>query len=341
MAGWSSTSGLPARRDTLTRLSHALLAPDRPVGAVTPTEMTMPTINRLVLAVALVAHGLGNAVVALRGVDWIGPGIWSTSIATMYSFAIVGFVAAGLGVLGVRPLRRAATASAAAAAVCSLISLATLQHTDLWTGVVLSLVLPVWTAFSGRRDERPISSMHPRWRAFGDFAGIGLLVWITGSAVIWPITRTWGATEQEWALPLPGDDPVRQEAFELLHAVSIDAPPSAVWPWLIQIGQDRAGFYSYERLERLFGVDIHNVREIRPEWQVRVSGERVPATQAGYAGGLFGDRPGWTVSEVRHNEALVLDGWGAFVLIHRQRAERGCLYDRPSATSESQSGPRH
>ena len=97
--------------------------------------------------------------------------------------------------------------------------------------------------------------------------------------------------------------------------MTIDAPPSAVWPWLMQLGQDRGGFYSYDWLERAFGVDMHNVNEIRPEWQQREVGELLRATQPTYLGGLFGPDLGWTVKDVQFERALVLERWGAFVLV--------------------------
>jgi hypothetical protein len=64
----------------------------------------------------------------------------------------------------------------------------------------------------------------------------------------------------------------------------------------------------------VFGVQVRNVFERRPDWQSREVGEHVPATQAGYLGRVFGDRPGWTVDLVEPNRALVLRYWGAFVL---------------------------
>jgi len=132
--------------------------------------------------------------------------------------------------------------------------------------------------------------------------------------VLFPWSRTWGSTRDEILMTLPGDRPDRDPALEIQHAVTIDAPPSAVWPWLVQLGQDRAGFYSYDWLERAFGVDIRNVTEIRTEWQTRSHGEYVPATQPGYLAGLFGDRPGWTITELDPGRAMVLEHWGAFVL---------------------------
>jgi uncharacterized protein YndB with AHSA1/START domain len=117
------------------------------------------------------------------------------------------------------------------------------------------------------------------------------------------------------AMALPGDAPDRRPSDEIQHAVTIDAPPEAVWPWLVQLGQDRAGFYSYDWLERAAGVDIHNVLEIRAEWQARQSGELVRATQPGYLGGVFGPELGWRLDDVQPGRALVLRNWGAFVLV--------------------------
>src|SRR5205085_807473 len=64
------------------------------------------------------------------------------------------------------------------------------------------------------------------------------------------------------------------------RAVTVDAPPEAVWPWLMQIGQDRAGFYSNDWLENLFAGDIHNAAVLRPEWQVRSVGDKIPMAGA-------------------------------------------------------------
>ena len=116
-------------------------------------------------------------------------------------------------------------------------------------------------------------------------------------------------------MALPGDRTPRTPEVEILHGITIEAPPTAVWPWLAQLGQDRGGFYSYDWLERAFGAHVHNVSDIRPEWQTRVVGEHVYATEAGYMNGLFGERPGWKVELFEPNRALVLQNWGAFVLL--------------------------
>jgi hypothetical protein len=87
-----------------------------------------------------------------------------------------------------------------------------------------------------------------------------------------------------------------------------------VWPWLVQLGQDKGGFYSYAWLERLIGDDIHNADRINPAWQTVRPGDLVRAAQPDYLGGILGPDLGWRVVRVDPGRVLVLDGWGAFVL---------------------------
>jgi hypothetical protein len=272
------------------------------------------TIARIALGVALVLHGLANAVLPLRGADHIAPGHWSLPIIVVYDVAILGFIAAGLGLLRVRPLTRLVTWGSIAAGVSAMLGWLALRDTDLWMGLVLNAVLPALTIAFVRTERTATDGPHRRWRLIGQAVGMAFLAWIAASTLLWPIHRAWGTQPSEWAAALPGDRSPRTPGLELLHGITIDAPPDVVWSWLIQLGQDRAGFYSYERLERLFGADVHNVFERRPEWQSRRVGEHLPATQSGYLGGLFGDRPGWTVDAVEPNRALVLRYWGSFVL---------------------------
>src|SRR5919198_3490657 len=89
-----------------------------------------------------------------------------------------------------------------------------------------------------------------------------------------PWMDRWGSTAEERALLLAGDELVA-DAEQQTHAISIDAPPEAVWPWLVQMGQGRAGFYSHDRLERFVGADIRNADEIHPEWQHLAVGDLV------------------------------------------------------------------
>ena len=90
-----------------------------------------------------------------------------------------------------------------------------------------------------------------------------------------PWHLTWGATDAEAAAPLPGDELVPRPKAEATHAVTIQAPPDRVWPWLVQLGQDRAGFYSYTWLENLFGCRMRNTYRVVPEWQRLAAGDGV------------------------------------------------------------------
>jgi hypothetical protein len=90
-----------------------------------------------------------------------------------------------------------------------------------------------------------------------------------------PWFRQWGATEEEHEMNLPIDDLVKRGCACTTRAVTVHAAPAEVWPWLVQIGQDRAGFYSYTVLENLVGLRMHNASRIEPAWQSRAAGDAV------------------------------------------------------------------
>jgi hypothetical protein len=114
----------------------------------------------------------------------------------------------------------------------------------------------------------------------------------------------WGADAEEAQMSLPGDELVPSSGSQSTRAVTVDAPVEEVWPWLAQIGQDRAGFYSYEWLENLAGCRMRNADEVHPEWQHRAIGETV------YLHHLYGQ----PVARFEENRVVALRGWGAFVL---------------------------
>ena len=93
--------------------------------------------------------------------------------------------------------------------------------------------------------------------------------------IIRPWHLHWGATHLDRIAALPGDALSPYATAVVTHAVNIDAPAEAVWRWLVQIGQDRGGFYSYSFLENLAGCDMHNTFRIVPEWQQRAIGDAV------------------------------------------------------------------
>lgn len=99
--------------------------------------------------------------------------------------------------------------------------------------------------------------------------------------VLSPWLLTWGTTDAELAMDLPGDRFVLQPKILMTQAITVDVLPQKVWPWIVQMGQDRAGFCSYERLERLFGFGIHNTYRITPQWQNLQAGDFVKFHQNG------------------------------------------------------------
>lgn len=113
-----------------------------------------------------------------------------------------------------------------------------------------------------------------------------------------PWQERWGATDEETALALPGDEFVEEPAAQLTRAITIDATREQVWPWIVQLGANRGGFYTYDRLENLFGLDIHSADDIVDEWQELAVGDAVYADRA--------QTGGWYVVDLRPHEALAL-----------------------------------
>lgn len=87
---------------------------------------------------------------------------------------------------------------------------------------------------------------------------------------------------------LPGDGIVLEPKVEYTLALSISSSPSAIWPWFVQMGGGRAGFYTYEWIENLLGADIHNANEILPLFQDLKVGDKVWLTPDPCLGGVPG-----------------------------------------------------
>jgi hypothetical protein len=77
----------------------------------------------------------------------------------------------------------------------------------------------------------------------------------------------WGATDAEFTEPRPGDEVVPHADLTATRAITIHAGVDDVWPWIVQLGQGRGGFYSYDGLENLVGCQIHSALQINPDWQ--------------------------------------------------------------------------
>ena len=113
------------------------------------------------------------------------------------------------------------------------------------------------------------------------FAATILLALLTGAALYGKLLRgpvmTWGATADEAAEILPGDELLAGADGVSTRAITIDAPPESVWPWLAQIGPSpRGGVYTYDWIENLLGLDIHSVDRILPEYQNPQVGDSIP-----------------------------------------------------------------
>jgi hypothetical protein len=127
-----------------------------------------------------------------------------------------------------------------------------------------------------------------------------------GAAVYWLALRPWhlrwGATAEEVARRWPGDELIPAPAARALRAVTVHASPEQVWPWIMQVGRDRGGFYSYTWLENLVGADIHNVHRLLPGLPERRRGDTVwmgPPER-------FGGMARMVVADVLPRRAMVL-----------------------------------
>jgi hypothetical protein len=91
-----------------------------------------------------------------------------------------------------------------------------------------------------------------------------------------PWLLSWGATIEEVNRPMSGDDILQKPIFVATRAISIEATPEVIWPWIFQIGYQRAGFYSYDRLDN---DGIHSSNHILPAYQGLQLGDLIPMTR--------------------------------------------------------------
>lgn len=117
-------------------------------------------------------------------------------------------------------------------------------------------------------DSRAIS-LKDDWRDVAEGIG-GAAIMI--AAFVTPFLREarshWGLDAADAARSYRGDDLVADPRWSWTHAVVIEAAPHQIWPWIAQLGADRAGFYSYQWLENLAGCALHNAEAIHPEWSI-------------------------------------------------------------------------
>ncbi len=87
---------------------------------------------------------------------------------------------------------------------------------------------------------------------------------------------TWGATAEEAGSTLPGDELLPAPDGQATRAIWIDAPPSAVWPWIAQMGPaPRGGAYTYDWIENLLGLNMHSARHVLEDFQHPAVGDEI------------------------------------------------------------------
>lgn len=126
--------------------------------------------------------------------------------------------------------------------------------------------------------------------------------------LVQPWHMRWGATDAEIALALPGDPFIPPTTIVSTRAITIHAPPAQVWAWLVQLGQEHGGFYSYDWLENLFLAQMHNADRIVPAWQHPQVGDRVT---------MMANPPPMSIAQIvliEPERMMVLKGGWAFYL---------------------------
>lgn len=134
---------------------------------------------------------------------------------------------------------------------------------------------------------------------------VAILVGLIGLVILAVILLTpwidrWGATNQEIAATFPGDELVPEPASFVNRAVTVHAKPEQVYPWLVQIGADKGGWYSYDWLETLAGCSNTNADRIYEEWQNLAVGDEVRMCP-----GDSGPPP-YIVAQLHINQAIVM-----------------------------------
>lgn len=298
-------------------------------------------LSRVIIGLFLILHGIAHSragsVLADPARSWtlfngtvLGTiMVWTTQ--ALWAVSMLGFIAGGLGLLGVVGLRRYTQQLIFAAAATSGLLLILAEKPYALYGAVIDVALLVLIAVStvGRRHgdwvwhrtllekfSSPACAQTGKRRMarkLGNVAAWTFLIYVATLAAIRPWHRTWGATDAELTMQLPGDGIAPYVAAT--HAVTINAPVSAVWPWLAQIGQDRGGFYSYTWIENyLLGAGIRNTDRIHPEWQQFREGDFVRSARTDWLGGRFADKTGWLVVQLEPERSFTLLGWGTFAL---------------------------
>ena len=131
-----------------------------------------------------------------------------------------------------------------------------------------------------KKQEKPWFTIH---QILEGIEGIAIMIACYLTLFLKPFRDRWGCRKAEADQNFPVDNLVDTPNNQFTHAIEINAPAEDIWPWVAQIGQGRGGFYSYEALENLAGMQICNADEILPEFQNPHLGDLIPfSAEDGY-----------------------------------------------------------
>jgi hypothetical protein len=146
---------------------------------------------------------------------------------------------------------------------------------------------------SGQKDTRvEVRTVSRKRRHVGRWLVAAGVAYV---ALVRPWHLRWGATDEEVAAAMPGDDIAERPQLRATRAVDIAAPPEAIWPWLVQMGAyTRAGWYSYDHIDN---AGVPSAEHIVPELQHLAVGDVLPTSH---------DGRGFTVERIEPQRYLVL-----------------------------------
>jgi hypothetical protein len=142
--------------------------------------------------------------------------------------------------------------------------------------------------------------MKKLFRSAGVFAGVGVLI-VLALVALMPWMDRWGATDSEIAASFPGDELVPSPRYVYNRAVTVKASPEEIYPWLVQMGAERGGMYSYEWFEtNILRCELINADRIHEEWQGLKVGDKVKMCPGDWG------PPAYEVGLIESNRAMVI-----------------------------------
>ncbi len=127
-----------------------------------------------------------------------------------------------------------------------------------------------------------------------------LVVVIVAAALLTPWMDRWGATDAEVVKRFPGDELVQAPLSQVTRAVTVQAAPEQIYPWIVQLGADKGGMYSYTALEGLIRCPQVNADRIHPEWQNLKVGDPMNMCPGEFA------PPPYIIAQIFPDQAIIM-----------------------------------